>query len=198
MAVMCWVGRRTAMCGTGFWSWMKKERTATNEYWERVETVLKGGLPDRAPLTHVWSLHKPHMAKVLGRPPANDFSYLKREFGEKITLIGNADLDELTRFTPERVYETNRQMMEIGKPGGRYMADIDTMVEDFIPIANYQAFVDAVRDAGAYRGGRRPTRTCRPKGLRSVQATLHPSRRYGRRHGSVRARLARTCRSAPG
>lgn len=81
---------------------------------------------------------------------ANDLGYLKKQFGHKITLIGNADLDELTRFTPEQVYTTTCQMLATGMPQGRYVADINTMVEDFIPLENYQAFVDAVKEDGLY------------------------------------------------
>ena len=84
---------------------------------------------------------------------ANDLAHLKREFGEQITLIGNADHAELTLFSPERIITATEQMMRVGAAGGRFIADVNTSVPAQAPLENYEAFVQAVRGAGVYNGG---------------------------------------------
>lgn len=78
---------------------------------------------------------------------ANDLSHLKEQFGSRITLIGNADHAELTFQTPEQIRRTTEEMLSAGAPGGRYVADVNTMVPD-CAADNYEAFVDTVH---AYR-----------------------------------------------
>jgi len=80
---------------------------------------------------------------------ANDLGHLKRTFGDKITLFGNADHTELTFWTPERIAAETEQMMRIGAPGGRYAADVNTSMPA-CAAENYQAFLDTVNRMSAY------------------------------------------------
>jgi uroporphyrinogen-III decarboxylase len=80
---------------------------------------------------------------------ANDLAYLKATFGRSITLIGNADNAELTFHTPGQIEAETEQMVRTAAPGGRYVADVNTLVPD-CAVANYEAFVDTVRRVGVY------------------------------------------------
>ena len=81
---------------------------------------------------------------------ANDLAHLKQNFGDKITLIGNADNAELTMFSVERIAAETEEMMRIGSPGGRFIADVNTSVPPQAPVENYEAFVQTVRHSGVY------------------------------------------------
>jgi hypothetical protein len=80
---------------------------------------------------------------------ANDLSDIKRRFGRAITLIGNMDITFLGMSSVEQVREATRRMLDIGAPGGRYVAACNTSPEDFIPVENYSAFVEEIH---AYAG----------------------------------------------
>jgi len=79
---------------------------------------------------------------------ANDLGHLKRAFGDRITLIGNADQVELTRGPVDRIVAETRRMLAIGAPGGRFVADVNTSVHECIPVEHYEAFVETVRREG--------------------------------------------------
>ena len=75
---------------------------------------------------------------------ANDLADIKRRFGEAITLMGNMDITFLGMSGAGRVREATRTMLDIGSPGGRYVAACNTSPEDFIPVENYLSFVDEI------------------------------------------------------
>jgi len=79
---------------------------------------------------------------------ANDLGDIKRRFGKRITLIGNMDVDFLTRASPDEVRSATRRMMDIGSPGGRYIAACNTSPCDYIPDENYLAMVETINDYG--------------------------------------------------
>ncbi|MGC9452428.1 MAG: uroporphyrinogen decarboxylase family protein [Oceanipulchritudo sp.] len=81
---------------------------------------------------------------------ANDLADLKARFGRDITLIGNFDHAEMTFGTPDEIVAKTREMLAIGMPGGRYIADINTSVPSEAPVANYAAFIDTIRSEGVY------------------------------------------------
>lgn len=75
---------------------------------------------------------------------ANDLADIKHRFGDAITLMGNMDITLLGMSTTEQVREATRRMLDIGAPGGRYIAACNTSPEDFIPVQNYLAFVEEI------------------------------------------------------
>ncbi len=81
---------------------------------------------------------------------ANDLEHLKRSFGDRITLIGNADHSELTFGTPEMIVAETEGMIRTAAPGGRYAADINTQVPQEAPLENYRSFYDTVMRVGTY------------------------------------------------
>jgi hypothetical protein len=77
---------------------------------------------------------------------ANDLGKLKREFGSRITLVGNFDHAEMTHGTPEKIAAATREMLDTGAAGGRYVPDLSTVVPAECPVENYASFVDTIRD----------------------------------------------------
>ncbi|MGC9318248.1 MAG: uroporphyrinogen decarboxylase family protein [Armatimonadota bacterium] len=82
---------------------------------------------------------------------ANDLAEVKRRFGDRMTLFGNFDPVVLATETPERIREMARQMVQVGKPGGRYVAAVNTIVGENVPVPNYMAFIEGVEEAAPYR-----------------------------------------------
>ncbi|MFP4248191.1 MAG: uroporphyrinogen decarboxylase family protein [Armatimonadota bacterium] len=81
---------------------------------------------------------------------ANDLAEIKRKFGDRMTLFGNFDPVALATDMPENIREQARQMVEIGRDGGRYVAAVNTIVGENVPPENYFAFVEGVEEAASY------------------------------------------------
>ena len=88
---------------------------------------------------------------------ANDLGDIKARFGRQITLIGNMDIVFLTHATQEQVRARTKEMLDIGSPGGRYIAACNTSPMDYIPDENYLAFVDTIKNYGGERAASRGT-----------------------------------------
>jgi uroporphyrinogen decarboxylase len=81
-----------------------------------------------------------------------DLAWLKNEFGDKILFNGAIDSHHvLIKGTPDYVRQKTREVLEIMKPGGGYVAGAshDTILEE-TPVENVMAMFDAVREHGQY------------------------------------------------
>jgi uroporphyrinogen decarboxylase len=81
-----------------------------------------------------------------------DLRALKTEFGGKILFNGAIDSHHvLIGGTPQSVRHETRQVLEIMKPGGGYVAGAshDSILEE-TPLANVLAMFDAIAEFGAY------------------------------------------------
>jgi uroporphyrinogen-III decarboxylase len=81
---------------------------------------------------------------------ANDLAAIKEQFGDRMTLFGNFDPVVLATATPDEIQRQAREMVEIGKPGGRYVAAVNTIVGAHIPPENYLAYLAGVEEAAQY------------------------------------------------
>jgi uroporphyrinogen-III decarboxylase len=77
---------------------------------------------------------------------------LKAEFGAQITLMGSIDSQSvLIEGTPDLVRTKTREIVELLKPGGGYIASAS---HDYVlpetPIENVLAMFDAIREYGVY------------------------------------------------
>ena len=84
--------------------------------------------------------------------PGMDPGRLKTEFGHKILLNGAIDSHHvLIRGNPALVRERTREILDIMKPGGGYVAGAshDTILEE-TPLENVLAMFDAIREFGTY------------------------------------------------
>ena len=84
-------------------------------------------------------------------PKAMDINEVKRQYGDRITIIGNIDLGyTLTRGTPEEVRDEVRQRIHDLAPGGGYAVASSNSVPEYVPLANFSAMRDATLEFGRY------------------------------------------------
>jgi uroporphyrinogen decarboxylase len=84
-------------------------------------------------------------------PGPMDIEALKRDYGDRLCLIGNIDLHyTLTRGTPEEVEDEVRRRIEIVGKGGGYMISSANSITFYCKIENVWAMAEAIRKYGAY------------------------------------------------
>ena len=80
-----------------------------------------------------------------------DINAVKREFGSRLSIIGNIDLGyTLTRGTPEEVRAEVRQRIHDLAPGGGYAVASSNSVPEYVPLANFTAMRQATFEYGRY------------------------------------------------
>ena len=84
-------------------------------------------------------------------PASFDMLDLKREYGGRLCLCGNINLDStLTLGTPEDVEQEVRLRISTVGPGGGYCCGSSNSVTDYVPLENYLAMLDAIGKYGSY------------------------------------------------
>ncbi len=84
-------------------------------------------------------------------PYGVDYRDYKKRFGNRITLMGNIDVEfPLVHGTPEEVDKDVRAHMEVLKAGGRYIAGSSHSVTNFVPHENYLTMLNAIHRYGVY------------------------------------------------
>ena len=84
-------------------------------------------------------------------PSAIDIEQLKRDFGERITIIGNIDLNyTLTKGIPEETEEEVRRRIKILGRGGRYILASANSLPHYVNPANVRAMGEALLKFGMY------------------------------------------------
>ena len=84
-------------------------------------------------------------------PKAMDIVQVKRQYGDRLSLIGNIDLGyTLTRGTPEEVEAEVRQRIRELAPGGGYAVSSANTITEYVPLANFNALREAVFKYGRY------------------------------------------------
>ena len=81
-----------------------------------------------------------------------DLRKLKTDFGRKMVFNGAIDSHHvLINGTPEFVRRKTREVLDIMKPGGGYVAGAshDSILEE-TPLENVLAMFDAIREYGVY------------------------------------------------
>lgn len=69
----------------------------------------------------------------------------KKEYGDRLTLLGGIDVDFLCRSNPSEVRQRVRETLELCQPGGGYCLGTGNSVANYIPMDNYLAMVDEGR-----------------------------------------------------
>ena len=91
--------------------------------------------------------------ETVSEPPAGDnkLAEAKAALGDKICLLGNLDqIHFLKTASPAEVAERARQIMAVGKPGGRYIFAASDFLETGTPRENVVAMIEAARQEGSY------------------------------------------------
>jgi len=84
-------------------------------------------------------------------PKAMDIRHLKRDYGDRLALIGNLDLKyTLTRGTPSEVRAEVRGLIRDIAPGGGYACGSSNSVTYYVPLENFNAMREATFEFGAY------------------------------------------------
>ena len=84
-------------------------------------------------------------------PSAVDIAALKRQYGGRLCLCGNINLDStLTLGTPDQVREEVKLRIGTIGPGGGYCCGSSNSVTEYVPFANYLAMLEATREFGRY------------------------------------------------
>ncbi len=84
-------------------------------------------------------------------PKAMDIRELKKEFGDRLSLIGNIDLGyTLTLGTPQEVEEEVKERIRDIASGGGYCVGSSNSVTYYVPLQNYQAMRQATFRYGRY------------------------------------------------
>lgn len=84
------------------------------------------------------------------QPQANDIYAVKKRYGQRITLVGNIDLNLLSSGTPAEVREDTRQhLAELAEDGG-YVACSGHSIIDSVKPENFLAMIAATHEFGVY------------------------------------------------
>lgn len=84
-------------------------------------------------------------------PASMDIEALKRQYGGRLCLCGNIDLDTtLTRGTPQQVEQEVRHRIRTLGPGGGYCCGSSNSVTDYVPYENFLAMREAIQKYGKY------------------------------------------------
>jgi len=83
-------------------------------------------------------------------PTCMDIRAFKREYGHRICVLGNVDVNTLAMGTPEATYEEVRGLMRDLAPGYGYIISSGNSIPDYVLPKNMLAFARGIRDFGAY------------------------------------------------
>jgi uroporphyrinogen decarboxylase len=83
-------------------------------------------------------------------PNCMDIRAFKRQYGHRICILGNVDVNTLAMGTPEATYEEVRDLIRDLAPGYGYIVSSGNSIPDYVVPENMLAFAKAVRDFGAY------------------------------------------------
>jgi len=83
-------------------------------------------------------------------PEAMDIFQLKRDYGRRLCLCGNIDVNILSLGTPEAVRAEVRRKVPILMKGGGYVAASSTSITEYVKPENFAAMIDELRACGGY------------------------------------------------
>jgi uroporphyrinogen decarboxylase len=80
-----------------------------------------------------------------------DIVQLKKQYGDRITLMGNLDCGELlTNGKPGQIVAETRRIIRHVSPGGAHIFGSSNSIHDAVPVDNLMVMLDAVRCYGQY------------------------------------------------
>jgi len=80
-----------------------------------------------------------------------DIGWVKKTYGEKITLLGNIDCgNTLISANRETVIEEVKNILRIASPGGGHIFNSSNCIHSGVSIENFWAMIDAVKEYGKY------------------------------------------------
>ncbi|MEK6646504.1 MAG: uroporphyrinogen decarboxylase family protein, partial [Candidatus Firestonebacteria bacterium] len=83
-------------------------------------------------------------------PKSWDAREVKKKYGDRLCMIGNVELDRLSRGTPEEIDQMVKECIKNLAPGGGYCVGSSNTVADYVPVENYKAMIEASFKYGKY------------------------------------------------
>ena len=83
-------------------------------------------------------------------PLAMDIREVKRRYGDRLCLIGNVDVDVLSRGAPEQVRMEVRTLLHDVGPGGGYCLGSGNTIPNYVRLDNYRAMLEEGWSRGRY------------------------------------------------
>ena len=66
----------------------------------------------------------------------------RKQYGERITIVGGIDVDFLSRRTEEEIRKRVRSILQECVPSGGYIMGSGNSIANYIPVVNYIAMMD--------------------------------------------------------
>jgi uroporphyrinogen decarboxylase len=83
-------------------------------------------------------------------PNCMDIRSFKQEFGSRVCIIGNVDINTLTMGTPDEVYQEAAGLIRDLSPGYTYIISAGNSIPDYVKPENVIALSRAIKDLGRY------------------------------------------------
>ncbi len=83
-------------------------------------------------------------------PLAMDIRNVKKKYGSQVCIIGNVDVDLLSKGTPEEIETEVRNLIRDIAPGGGYILSSGNSLASSVKIENVMAMGDALKKYGYY------------------------------------------------
>lgn len=83
-------------------------------------------------------------------PQAMDIRELKQNYGKAFCLIGNVDVDLLSRATPKQIAQVVKKLLSDIGNGGGYCLGSGNSVPEYVSIENFRTMIETVHKFGAY------------------------------------------------
>ncbi len=92
----------------------------------------------------------PHALHSLDPQAGIDIAAVKRDYGDRVCLIGNVNCGLLTTGTDEEVVENARYALRHGMPGGGYVFSTSNCVFTGMPLERYELMWRVWKEEGGY------------------------------------------------
>lgn len=79
-----------------------------------------------------------------------DIGEVKRRYGDRLCLIGNVEVDALTRGTREDIQAQVHHLLHNIAPGGGYCLGSSNTIPNYVRLENYRTMLDATLEWGCY------------------------------------------------
>ena len=81
-----------------------------------------------------------------------DIAEVKKQYGDRLILMGNVKSAALQDSDPETIRESVRYAIENGKPGGKYIFSTSNCIFAGMPLENYHIMLDEYEKLAYYHG----------------------------------------------
>jgi uroporphyrinogen decarboxylase len=93
---------------------------------------------------------EPHALHSLDPQAGIDIAAIKRDFGDRVCLIGNVNCGLMDTGTDEEVIESARYALKHGMPGGGYIFSTSNCIYTGMRLARYELMLEVWRQEGNY------------------------------------------------